>query len=50
MGTWVREDNGPVITDEVMKLKVSLIGLDLKVGNRISNCEARHFDSKEKNF
>lgn len=50
MGIWVREDNGPVITDEVMKLKVSLIGLDLKAGNRISNCEARHFESKEKNL
>ena len=41
--TWVREEDGPTITNVVMELEFAMGGLNFKVWDRVSYCNSWHF-------
>lgn len=45
--TWVREEDGPVISTEVMELDFAMGGFDFKVRKCVSDCKAWHFPSDQ---
>ena len=41
-GTWVREDDGPAFSNEVVEFHSSMSRLHVQVGDPVSDCKARH--------